>query len=174
MKEIGFAAYLSKPVKQRLLYDCLATVLGEHRGMEAESDGIVTAHRLVANHRGHVLVVEDNAVNQMVAGRMVEVLGYSVDIVDTGQKAVEAMQRMAYDFVLMDVQMPVMDGFEATRVIRTPESGVLNPSTPIIAMTASAMKGDRERCLDAGMDDYISKPLKRQELLNVLERQQQE
>jgi CheY-like chemotaxis protein/HPt (histidine-containing phosphotransfer) domain-containing protein len=115
-----------------------------------------------------VLVAEDNEVNQKVAVRLLERQGYRVEVADNGREALEACQRSVYDAVLMDGQMPGMDGFEATRRIREEEGGERH--TPIIAMTASAMKGDRERCLEAGMDDYVSKPVTPESLAAVLKR----
>lgn len=115
-------------------------------------------------------MADDNPTNQLVALRMLEKLGYSAQAVSDGREAIEALESMPYDLVFMDVQMPVMDGFEATRAIRDGTAKVPDPAIPIIAMTAHAMKGDRERCLDAGMDDYVSKPLMSQALQDVLEK----
>jgi CheY-like chemotaxis protein/anti-sigma regulatory factor (Ser/Thr protein kinase) len=117
----------------------------------------------VSPKHGRILVVEDNAVNQMVAVRLLEKLGYSADIAANGIEALSAVQRMSYDLLLMDCQMPEMDGFEATIRLRQREAG---PGThvPIIAMTANAMAGDRESCIAAGMDDYIAKPVRIEEL----------
>jgi CheY-like chemotaxis protein len=118
--------------------------------------------------RGRILVVEDNAVNQMVAVRLLEKLGYSADIAANGIEALSAVQRISYDLMLMDCQMPEMDGFEATMRLRRRETGI-GCHIPIIAMTANAMAGDRESCLAAGMDDYIAKPVRIEELKAKLE-----
>jgi CheY-like chemotaxis protein/two-component sensor histidine kinase len=122
----------------------------------------------VAGHNVHILVADDNLVNQKVAGAMIKRLGYQVDIVANGQETIEALRLIPYDLVLMDCQMPEMDGFEATRLIRREESKVLDCNIPISAMTASAMKGDKERCLQAGMNDFIAKPVRMKELENIL------
>jgi CheY-like chemotaxis protein/HPt (histidine-containing phosphotransfer) domain-containing protein len=115
-----------------------------------------------------ILLAEDNKVNQRVTSRILEKAGHRVDVVSNGQEALSALEAFPYDLVLMDVQMPLMDGFEATRAIRQRERRVRH--TPVVAMTAHAMKGDRERCIAAGMDDYLSKPIRLQEILNVIDR----
>jgi CheY-like chemotaxis protein len=120
-----------------------------------------------APSRGRVLVAEDNVVNQKVAARILERLGYEVDVASTGDGAVAAVGQRNYVAILMDGQMPQTDGFEATRVIRALEG---TRHTPIIALTASAMRGDRERCLAAGMDDYLSKPISSVALFAAIER----
>ena len=117
-----------------------------------------------------VLVVEDNLINRKVAEAMLKKLGYSVDLVNNGAEAVEALHRKRYGLVLMDLQMPVMDGFEATRIIRDPDSGIPGRKVPIVAMTANATREDRQRCIEAGMDDYLAKPVDRDALLSMLQR----
>jgi CheY-like chemotaxis protein len=172
VKEIGFSAYLTKPVKHSQLFDCLVTVLGEEPGRAKDDDKppLVTRHSLAeAKRRVRILLVEDNVVNQKLATRLLEKMGYRSDAVGNGKEAVKALEMAPYDVVLMDVQMPEMDGYEATRLIRDPQSKVRNHHVPIIAMTANAMKGDRERCIEAGMDEYISKPILPQKLSEVIE-----
>ena len=120
--------------------------------------------------RGRVLLAEDNPVNQMVASRMLQRLGYEVDIVDNGADALSSVQNAAYDVVLMDCQMPVMDGYDATREIRRAEAERGADPVPIVALTANAMQGDRSRCSDAGMDDFLSKPVRQEQLAATLER----
>ena len=116
-----------------------------------------------------ILVAEDNAVNQRVAVRMLEKAGHQVDLVSNGRAAVEAVDRKPYDLVLMDCLMPQMDGFEATRAIRAAEVGT-DRHVPIVALTANAMQRDREQCLGAGMDDYLTKPFTKQALTAAVER----
>jgi CheY-like chemotaxis protein len=118
--------------------------------------------------RGRILVVEDNSVNQKVATRLLEKMSFRVDVAADGSEALKMMELLPYDVVLMDCQMPVMDGYEATRQIRNREGN--GPHRVIVAMTANAMQGDRERCIAAGMDDYISKPIRAPELAALLDR----
>ena len=117
-----------------------------------------------------ILLAEDNAINQEVALAILGNAGYRIDVANNGAEAVMALRDTAYDLVLMDCQMPELDGYEATRQIRDSTSGVIWPKIPIIAMTANAMIGDREKCLDAGMDDYVVKPVQTRELVEVIER----
>ncbi|MDY6970826.1 MAG: response regulator [Thermodesulfobacteriota bacterium] len=173
-KEIGFAAYLTRPTSRSQLFDCLATVLGGPPGQIGDGwkPTFVTRHTLVEaqKRRVRILVAEDNEINRKLALSLLEKLGYRVDTVSNGREAVKALEMLAYDIVLMDVRMPEMDGLEATSVIRNEQSGVRNHRVPIIAVTADAMSGDKERFIDAGMDDYISKPIESRELLDVIER----
>jgi two-component system, sensor histidine kinase and response regulator len=171
----GVEVVLNKPVRQSQLHDALAMMLGTPTVTQAkpsQGEAGPAPHAAPAAEvqvsRGYVLLVEDYPVNQMVAIRMLERSGYRVDAVNNGREAVEALSNILYGAVLMDVQMPEMDGYEATAEIRRREGS--GPHTPIIAMTADAMQGDRERALAAGMDDYIAKPVKHEELEAVLER----
>ena len=173
LEKAGFAAYLTKPVKQSQLYDCLSTVL--NRGTDSArptAARIITRHSLTdqAKHRIRVLLAEDNAINQKVALAMLEKLGYRADAVANGREALAALASRPYDLVLMDIQMPEMDGIEATGQVRDPKSAVSHHDIPIIALTAAAMTGDREKCLAAGMDDYLTKPLRPEELSRMIER----
>ena len=117
-----------------------------------------------------ILVAEDNPVNQKVAQAMLRKMGLRANVVANGQEAVNALQMIPYDLVLMDCQMPEMDGFEATRSIRQEGSRALNPQIPIIAMTASNMRGDRDKCIQAGMSDFIAKPVQKRELSEIIDR----
>jgi two-component system sensor histidine kinase/response regulator len=177
MEKVGFAAYLVKPVRQSHFYDCLAAVVGpEGReggavGEERDATGrIITRHTLAerARRRARILLAEDNLVNQKVAIKALEKLGYSADTANDGAQALQATRERRYDLILMDVQMPIMDGMEATRQIRDAHSGSLNPAVTIVALTAHAMAGDKERCLNMGMDDYLAKPIKAAELQEVI------
>jgi CheY-like chemotaxis protein len=174
-KRAGIEAYLTKPVRQSALYDALATMMGtpDEEAESSRADGLLlTSHKSrEAKARSHVrvLLAEDNTVNQRVAMQMLQRLGYLADLTVNGKEAVEALENVSYAAVLMDVQMPEMDGYEATAEIRRREKGT-GHHTPIIAMTANALEGDREKALRAGMDDYVSKPVRAGELEEVLER----
>jgi signal transduction histidine kinase/CheY-like chemotaxis protein len=161
-RQAGVSAYLTKPVRPSQLFDCLAMVMSSSAtaGPSPGTRSLVTRHSLneaAAASRPRILLAEDNAINQMVAVRMLENLGYRADVAPDGREAVGALSRIPYAAVLMDCQMPEMDGFEATAAIRKREGTTCH--TPIIAMTANATHEDREQCLAAGMDDYLSKPL---------------
>ena len=171
-REAGIEIVLNKPVRQSQLYDALATMMAATADAAREpSPGEAWSRRTRARPEsevGHVLLAEDYPVNRMVAIAMLERSGYRVDAVGNGKEAVEALSSVPYAAVLMDVQMPEMDGYEATAEIRRREGS--GPRTPIIAMTANAMQGDREKAIEAGMDDYVSKPVGREELEAVLSR----
>jgi signal transduction histidine kinase/DNA-binding response OmpR family regulator len=164
--DIGFAGYLLKPVTQRDLTDCLTLILAKDaEAWHLRSQPIVTRHALRAQRaraRDRILLAEDNLVNQKVAAKMLEKLDYRVDIVADGKAAVAAWQTGRYDLILMDCQMPELDGYEATRKIRRLENGTQH--IPIVALTAHAMKGAEEECIAAGMDAYLAKPIDRDEL----------
>jgi PAS domain S-box-containing protein len=172
---LGFAGYLLKPVTQRELTDCLMMVLAKSAATwHDHSQPIVTRQTLrpqASPLKHRVLVAEDNAVNQKVACRMIEKLGYRVDVASDGEAAVTAWESGRYDLIFMDCQMPVLDGYEATKKIRAAESQAANTKrTPIVALTAHAMKGADERCIAAGMDDYLSKPIEKALLITCLQR----
>ncbi|MEI7635977.1 MAG: PAS domain S-box protein [Syntrophus sp. (in: bacteria)] len=171
MEEIGFAAYLIKPVRQADLFEVLSVVLaGEAPPLAVQP--LVTRHSIRELRRGSVriLLAEDDFVNQDVALGILKKLGFHADAVSNGAEAVKALETTNYDLVLMDVQMPEVDGLTATRIIRDPQSAVRNHKVPVIAMTAYAMKGDREKCLEAGMNDYVPKPVEPQALADALEK----
>jgi len=171
-KKAGFSAYLVKPVGQLDLMDALSTVISGHP-LEMEQQPIVTRHTVREMRRKNIriLLAEDNIVNQHVALKFLEKIGHTgVDTVKNGQEAVTALGKIPYDLVLMDVQMPVMDGIEATMRIRDIQSECLNHAVPIIAMTAHAMQSDRDRCLEAGMNDHVPKPVNPKILSEILEK----
>jgi CheY-like chemotaxis protein len=166
--DIGFAAFLVKPLKPSQLLEVLQTILVDNENEEKRKDG--TKPRIDPNiahrHPLRILLAEDNAVNQKLALRLLQLMGYRADAVSNGLEVIESVERQRYDVILMDVQMPEMDGLEATRqiVARWPQ----NARPKIVAMTANAMQGDREICLKAGMDDYLTKPIRVDELIASL------
>jgi CheY-like chemotaxis protein len=165
--QAGVAGWLAKPVKPSGLHDTIATVLLGGTAQPAAQAATAT-EPMTAEHRPlRILLAEDNAVNQKLALRLLGQLGYEAQVANDGQQALDALERSEFDVVLMDVQMPELDGLEATRRIRRQW-----PDRPIriVAMTANAMAGDREACLAAGMDDYISKPIRPAELSAALAR----
>ncbi|MGB3093590.1 MAG: PAS domain S-box protein [Candidatus Zixiibacteriota bacterium] len=171
LEALGCAGYLLKPIKQSQLFDTIITVLSRQKVQAKEkSIPIVTRHTIAEEKRRkiRVLLAEDNSTNQKLAIALLKKAGYSVDAVENGQMVLDALGRASYDLVLMDVQMPEMDGLKATRAIREDEGE--KSHIPIIAMTAHAMKGDKERCLQAGMDDYISKPIEPQVMIDTIEK----
>ena len=168
-REAGFSAYLNKPVKGGQLHESL--LLAEGRQKKSPPAPLITQYTLMgkARQKALILVAEDNLVNQKVALRMLEKLGHRADAVANGREALKALEMLAYDMVLMDIQMPEMNGFEATAEIRRREQET-GQHIPVIAMTAHALLGDREKCLDAGMDDYVTKPVQPAELASAIVR----
>jgi two-component system sensor histidine kinase/response regulator len=177
LRAAGYGGYLHKPVRAQQLYETLVLVLKNAVETKPipEPTPLVTRHTLAEqekrrNGQPAVLLAEDNLINQRIAVRLLQKIGLSADVVNNGREAVEALERMTYDLILMDCQMPEMDGFEATAEIRKRESSHSNRRTLICALTANAMVGDREKCLAAGMDDYISKPVALGDLQATIQR----
>ncbi|MBI5864351.1 MAG: response regulator [Planctomycetes bacterium] len=179
MLAAGFEAFLTKPVKQSRLSDTIASVVAAARLPADKREANALSGARIAppkpdRSRFRILLAEDNDINQEVAASILAAAGYRCDAVGDGQRAVEAVQNGTYDLVLMDCQMPRMDGFEATRAIREFEkqqtlANAGNKRLPIVALTANAIKGDRELCLEAGMDDYLTKPLNPDKLIEVID-----
>jgi two-component system, sensor histidine kinase and response regulator len=171
-EKAGVAAYLTKPIKQSQLYACLTALASQKGDTPVSTRRIITRHTVEEDRKqqARILVVEDNLVNQKIAMKILGKMGYRTDLANNGIEALKALEGIPYDVVLMDVHMPNMDGFEATQCIRSSRFPVLNPNVPVIAMTACAMKGDREKCLDAGMDDYLTKPIQPEELAKTIAR----
>jgi CheY-like chemotaxis protein len=182
-KEAGISAYLTKPVHRAQLYECLATVINlpsssvangpQDEPSNRHHEVLLTQHVLkeaAVARKIRILVAEDNVVNQKVAVCQLEKLGYRVDVAANGAEAIEAVGRVDYALVLMDCQMPELDGLEATAVIRKEERAQNRRRIPIIALTANAMTGDHQKCLDAEMDDFLSKPVKKEDLTAMLQK----
>ena len=162
--QLGVAAHLMKPIKQSELYESIIRALGITRTDEAD---LASAAEISEKLRPlEILLAEDSVFNQRLAVTLLEKRGHSVTIANTGRQAVELSEEKAFDLILMDVQMPEMDGLEATQLIREREQREGAERIPIVAMTAHALKGDRENCLDIGMDDYISKPIDQDQLFS--------
>ncbi len=177
MEQAGFAAYLVKPIREAQFRKSLAAAWGAT--VNRVHTPLITRHTVKSpvepaledeRPRLRILVAEDNVVNQKVARRMLDKLGYDVDIVTNGLEALDALERSSYAAVLMDCQMPEMDGYEAAQAIRKREAEHAQARIPVIAMTANALKGDRERCLSVGMDDYVPKPVRLNELDEAMKR----
>jgi CheY-like chemotaxis protein len=165
-----FNAYLAKPLRQSQLFDTLVTLLG-HDGVAKPQVAKAAVPKLdpgmAARHPLRILLAEDNVVNQKLAMRLLQQMGYRADLASNGIEAVESVERQAYDVVLMDVQMPELDGLDATRRIRA--LGPAHDGLRIVAMTANAMQGDQEMCMEAGMDDYLTKPIRVERLVEALQ-----
>jgi two-component system, sensor histidine kinase and response regulator len=167
----GVSMFLRKPLRQRELYRALTTMMNEQEESASEVAGLTELRRPTVQFEGHVLLVEDNPVNQELAQNILEVFGCRVDVAANGREYLAAVDRSSYDLVLMDCQMPEMDGFEATAEIRQREAHEDNRRRlAVVALTAHALQGDREHCLGAGMDDYLSKPFTQDQLVMILER----
>ena len=164
---LGISAYLLKPIKQSDLFFTLSKVLQGPPSPESQS--LITRHSIrESRRRQRILLAEDNPVNQTVAAKMLERMGHTVSIAENGMEVLGALEKQSFDLILMDIQMPEVDGFEATRSIRERERST-GEHLPIVAMTAHAMKGDKEKCLEAGMDGYIAKPINVQQLFETIE-----
>jgi PAS domain S-box-containing protein len=173
-REIGFDGFLSKPIRHQELKEVLAVALGKHAstsgGEVVTRHTVRELHGLFANSKARILVAEDNPFNQQVIGGILKKMGLRADMVANGTEALQALANLPYDLVLMDVQMPELDGLETTLAIRDPDSAVLDHQIPIVAMTAHAMEEDKVRCLEAGMNDYLSKPVDPQRIADTLEK----
>jgi CheY-like chemotaxis protein len=179
LKALGFCAYLVKPVRRGKLLNALAEIIGPDESADQEAENAQAAasdgSAQSTDECAHVLVAEDNDVNQMVAVEILKNAGYTCDIVDNGAAAVTAVASTHYDLVLMDCQMPELDGFQASKAIRAREAelaaqpGGSAVRIPIIALTANAIKGDRELCVASGMDEYLTKPINPTKLVEVIE-----
>ena len=173
LASLGFAGYFTKPIRQAHLYDAIALAMGRKEGESAgASKHIITRHTIAESHWAgkRILVAEDNPTGQTVAFSLLEYLGFRADIVANGAEAIHALRNIPYDLVLMDCEMPEMNGYEATRRIRKPETDVLNPAIPIIALSGHAQSDDRDKTLTAGMDDYLAKPVQLKTLSEMLSR----
>ena len=167
-RELGIQAYLSRPVRHADLLQSIGILLGTQTGTCGDLP-VLTTHALREHRlRLRILLAEDNRVNQALAVRILQKRGHTVEVVENGRKAIEALGEQSFDLILMDVQMPELGGVEATMLIREREKST-GGHIPIIAVTANAMVGDRERCLDAGMDDYVSKPIQVKALFAAIE-----
>ena len=168
-RELGIRAYLPKPVRRKDLLEAIEVVVGGALNQAGDAP-LVTVHLLRERRaRLRILVAEDNHINQVLAKRLLEKRGHNVVVAGNGHEAIEALEKQSFDAILMDVQMPVMGGLDAATLIREHEKAT-GAHVPIIALTANAMVGDRERCLRAGMDDYLTKPLQAKELFVMIER----
>ncbi len=173
LRENGFSAYLTKPLKRDQFHDCLTELSqSPSRAIKKHKSPIISSHSIVETQQQNIsiLLVEDNRVNQMVTQKILTKNGYQVDIANNGIEAIRLLGKKQYHLVLMDILMPEMGGYETTQKIRSPETHVIDHDLPIIALTASALAEDKEKCLSAGMNDYIAKPVKPQELIDKVKK----
>ena len=170
-RELGISVYLTKPVRRAELHTAILTAIADQsRSQHAEAPAVAKASRIIKDQSGpglRILLTEDNVVNQQVARGILEKARHIVVVAGNGKETLRLLEKQPFDLILMDVQMPEMDGFEATAAIREKEKRT-GEHMPIIAMTAYAMTGDRERCIAAGMDSYITKPINAPELLDLV------
>jgi two-component system, sensor histidine kinase and response regulator len=171
LQVLGFAGHVSKPIWERTLREALLALGTKRSAIAPAADANRPPATIVrGDRRGRILVAEDNPTNQDVAVAILRKLGYEADVAANGEEAIRALQQAHYDAVMMDCEMPEVDGYEATRRIRERRTGTRNPSIPIIAITADAMAGDRDKCLQAGMSDYLAKPVEPRQLAGLLEK----
>ena len=170
LKNMGLSGYLTRPVRHAVLHDALAELLDDSQKAFPNTEPLITKYSVQENkkRRMRILLVEDSIVNQQIATKIIEKLGFRVDVASNGEEAIKALSSLNYDIVFMDVQMPVMDGIEATRHIRTGTRKTLNPDTPIIAMTAHTLPGIQKKFQDVGMNGIIIKPIHPDEILNCI------
>jgi len=174
LQDIGFAAYLNKPVKQNLLNKSLQKIfsseISEKKGVG--SDNIITKFTISEeeSQQSHILLVEDSEMNKKLASVYLSKMGYHVETASNGEESIEMLKQKKFDLILMDIQMPVMNGIDATKIIRSGKNLDIDHKVPIIALTANAMSQDRQVCLNAGMNDYLSKPFKPEDLQGILEK----
>lgn len=168
MTQVGFQGYITKPIQQSELFNILLRV----SGLE-DPKSFVPRHSSskYEQFKAHVLVAEDNTTNQLVIEGLLAKLGIIVDLVSDGEEVMTALKNITdYDLIFMDCQMPVLDGYQTTAKIRSNQAGVTRRDIPIIAMTANAMARDKQKCLDSGMDDYLSKPIDSDKVINMLKK----
>ena len=172
MKKIGFSLYLTKPIKRAQLFEGLEMLIGKpsFAGQQKSTPELITQYSIDEEKlkKIRILLVEDNLVNQKLVSQLLSKAGYTVLTATNGQEALHLLIQQEFDLVLMDIQMPILDGLETTRVIRDPQSDVLNHDIPVIGLTAKAMKGDREVCIEAGMNGYLTKPIELQNFFKTI------
>jgi PAS domain S-box-containing protein len=174
LQKIGFSAYLTKPVKQTLLHKTLLKVFGTTKKVETQNNScpIITQFSITEEQteKNRILLVEDSEMNKKLITVLLKKMGYEIETASNGEEAIQILSQNHFDLVLMDVQMPVMSGIETTKCIRNGERNVKNPNVNIVALTANAMTQDRNKCISAGMNDYLAKPFKPEDLKNIIEK----
>ncbi|MBU0992998.1 MAG: response regulator [Proteobacteria bacterium] len=172
MKKIGYSLYLTKPIKRSVLFEGLELLMGKppKNGSEQTLPELITKYSIDEGKfkKIRILLVEDNLVNQKLVSQLLSKAGYTVETAVNGKKALQLLEHKEFDLILMDIQMPVLDGLETTRIIRDPSTNILNHDVPVIGLTAKAMKGDKEVCLEAGMNGYLTKPIELQRFFKTI------